>query len=223
MKTFTLIAALLFAPVAFADTTPTKTTDTTSTTTTKSTDAKTVDAKTADAKPAKLAKNELQVLAHLHAVNQMEIDLGKTAKRVRKNDAVKQYGEMLVKDHTDGDKQLMALAKKHGQTIPAEKPMSDAEKQDKADAKTAAMKLKKLKGNDFDTAFIQQMITDHEKELAKADAKLAEVQDSDVADALRAVKPTLQMHADHAREVQKNLSTNTSMVPSSPTTTSAKR
>jgi putative membrane protein len=221
MKTFTLIASLLFAPAAYAQTKTdtTKTTSTQSDTTAKSDTTKTE----GTAKPGKLAQNELQVLAHFHAVNQMEITLGKEAERVSKTEAVKQYGQMLVKDHTENDKKLMALAKKRGQTIPAEKPMTDADKQDKADAKTAEMKLKKMKGSEFDAAYIQEMITGHEKQLAKADSMLSEVKDSELADTLRAMKPTLQMHADHAREIQKNMTGNASTTPAAPTTTSAKR
>jgi putative membrane protein len=205
MKTFTLIAALLFAPAAYAQS---KTTDATNTT--KTTDT---------AKPAKLTASELQVLAHFHAVNLMEIDLGKAAQRLAKTDGVKQYGKMLVTDHTDADKKLVALAKKRGQMIPAEKPTTDTEKQDQKDAKAGAMKLKKLKGAEFDTAFLTAMVDGHEKELAKCDAKASEVQDTELGDMLRAMKPTLQMHADHARELQQAGSGVSTTTPPSTTST----
>ena len=79
---------------------------------------------TTTAKPAKLKDAELQVMAHYHDVNQMEIDLNKVAAKKATSEGAKAYANMLVKDHTDNDKALMALAKKTGQKIPAEKPAS---------------------------------------------------------------------------------------------------
>jgi putative membrane protein len=190
-KTLALMLALLAAPAAFADT-ATKT------------DAPKADAPKTDSAKAKLTPAELQVLAHYHAVNQMEIDLGKAAKQKGASAGVKEYGEMLIKDHTESDTKLKALAKKSGQTIPAEKPATDVEKQEKATAQANAAKLKKQKGSSFDAMFLTAMVDGHEKELAKIDTKIAEVQSPELADLLRAKKPMLQHHADHARELQKN-------------------
>src|SRR5262245_11958594 len=94
-------------------------------------------------KSSKLTPAELQVLAHDHAVNAMEIELGTTATRNSNRAAVREYGEMLVKDHTAYDAQLKALAKRTGQTIPAEKPATDA------------LKLGRLRGSQFDALFLK--------------------------------------------------------------------
>jgi putative membrane protein len=157
------------------------------------------------AKPAKLKVGELQVMAHYHALNQMEIDLAKTAEKTTKNDSVKSFAQLMIKDHGDNDKQLLSLAKKTAQRIPMEKPASDVEKQDKAEDKAMAAKVKTLKGADFDREYIRMMVQGHDKELAKIDSKIAEVENAELADALKATKPVLQKHADQAREVQKDL------------------
>ncbi|HSD91057.1 MAG TPA: DUF4142 domain-containing protein [Kofleriaceae bacterium] len=204
MKTLTrvLMIAMLSAPfVATADDTgaKTKTSDTSKTDTSKT--------DTAKAKPAKLKAAELQVMAHYHAVNLLEIDLGKAAEKKGASDAVKQYGKMLVKDHGDNDKQLLALAKKTGQRIPAEKMATNTEKQEKAEDKAAAAKLKTLKGADFDREYLRMMVQGHDKELANIDSKIAEVENAELAEALKAAKPVLQRHADEARDIQKTLTT----------------
>lgn len=186
-NTIALVLALLIAPAAYADDA-----------TTKSPAAPT------QAKAAKLDKAELQVLAHYHALDQKEVDLGKTAQKKGESAAVKAYGEMLIKDHGESDKKLLALAKKLGQKIPAEKPTTAAEKQEKAADKANIAKLKKLEGAQFDAEFLRMMVEGHEKELAKIDAKIGEVKNAELADLLKAKKPTLQHHADHARELQKN-------------------
>ena len=166
--------------------------------------AKTTDTKTETAKKEKLTANELQVVAHYHAVNLLEIDLGKTAMKKAESQAVKSYGEMLVKEHGEADVKFKALAKSRKQIIPAEKPATDADKQEMADTKKAVAALKKLKGAEFDKQYLQMMVDGHDKELTKVDTKLGEVQDSELADMVRAKKPVLQKHADAARELQKN-------------------
>lgn len=193
MKTFTLLFALLVAPAAYADDVA-KTGDTTA-------------PKTGDTmkpgKAEKLSTSDLQVMAHYHTVNMMEVDLGKAAQKQAASADVKAYGEMLVQHHGDSAKKLKALAKKSGQKIPMAKPPTDIEKQEMAEAKANAAKLKKLKGADFDREYLRMMVADHEKELAKIDAKVAEVKNTELADNLKALKPVLQQHADQARELQK--------------------
>lgn len=187
-----LLIALCFAGTAYAED-PAKTTDTT----------KTTDTKKDTAKKEKLTPAELQVLAHYHAVNMMEVDLGKVAMKKAGSQAVKSYGEMLVKDHSDSDKKMKELARKTGQTIPAEKLMTDAEKTDKADTKKQVADLKKLKGADFEREYLRMMVDGHDKELAMIDTKMGEVQNTELTEMLRAKKQTLQHHADAARELQK--------------------
>lgn len=184
MLTRALVIALLATPAVASADTPTK--DTTA------------------QKAAKLTDAELQVMAHYHAVNQMEIDLGKAASRKAGNKDVKAYGKMLVKEHGNADKQLMALAKQNHQKIPMEKPATDVEKQAKAEEKASAQKLKTLKSADFDREYLRMMVQGHEKELAQIDAKKAEVSNTELTSLLDELQPMLQHHADAARELQKN-------------------
>jgi putative membrane protein len=187
---------------------------------TKTDPAKTTDT-TKPAKKEKLTTAELQVLAHYHAVNLMEIDLGKTAMKKATTPAVKAYGEMLVKDHSDSDKKMVAFAKQTKQIIPAEKPATDAEKQEKADQKKQVAALKKMKGAEFEKTYLQMMVDGHDKELSKIDTKIGEVQNSELADMLRGKKPVLQHHADQARELQKAAPQASTTTSTAPTTTAA--
>lgn len=194
-KTLAIVLALLVAPAAFAD-------DTAKTGTTKTDTAKT-DTKT-DTAQTKLTDAELQIIAHYHSVNLLEIDLGKTAKLRGKIAGVKEYGTMLVKEHTDADKKLQALVKKTKQRIPAETATTEEQKQEKAQQKTDVAALKKLRSTAFDTKFLTMMVDGHEKELSRIDANINMVSNADLADNLRNTKPVLQMHADKARDLQKS-------------------
>jgi len=192
MKAITraLLIGLLFVGSAYADD-PSKTTDTKTT-------------KDTTAKKEKLTPEELQVMAHFHDVNTTEIDLGKVAKKQGGTAAVKAYGEMMVKDHGTLDKQLKDIAKATKQTIPKEKMTTDAEKQAQAEMKKDIAALKKLKGADFDRAYIQMMIDGHEREVSNIDSKMGDVTNPELKTFLTDAKPELQHHEDAAKELQKN-------------------
>lgn len=192
IKTIALIAALALPLAAWGDDKPGSTYDTK---TDKSADT---------TKANKLADMDLEVLAHVHHVNQMEIDLGKMAQKSGSTQAVKAYGQMLVRDHTSADKDLTSFAKKQGVKIPMDKPKDEAAQKDMKDTKEAVAHLKTLKGGEFDTAFLAMMVQDHEKELAKLDAAMGSIENQDLATILKDIKPALQKHADQARDLQKN-------------------
>ena len=159
--------------------------------------------KPAPAKAAKLAKPDIAIVAHLHRVNLMEIDMGKLAK-LKGTDTVKKYGDMLIKDHTTADKELVMLAKQGGVArIPAARPKDELEKAELAAQHDGMKKLETLKGADFDRAYLQMMVEGHDKELAKSDPFIAATSHAELKTMLEARKSTLQRHSDAAKELQK--------------------
>jgi putative membrane protein len=155
-------------------------------------------------KAAKLSANDVKIIAHLHHVNQMEIDLGKVGQKSA-TASVKSYSEALVKDHQSADSELTAFAKKRGlTTIPADKPETDAERQDQKEMTTAVAHLKTLKGAELEKEFLNMMVSSHEKEVSRIDASIAAASDPDLQTWLRSFKPVLQRHADQARDLQKS-------------------
>lgn len=155
-------------------------------------------------KQEKLTQDELQVLGHLHRVNQLEIDMGKLAEKQGSTDAIKDYGKMLVTDHEKADKDAKALAKRHGQMIRKETAANETDKAEIQDDQAAYKRLKSEKGDTFDRDFLQVMVQGHERELAKTDTAIGKVQSEDLKTMLNDVKSSLQRHADRARELQKN-------------------
>jgi putative membrane protein len=170
-------------------------------------------------KTAKLSDGDAKIVAHLHHVNQMEIELGKLAQKTGTT-AVKNYGATLVTDHQSADKDLTTFAKSHKlATIPADKPQTDADKQDHKDMQSKMANLKNLKGADFDREFLNMMATGHDKELANIDTAIGGATDADLQTLLKGVKPVLQRHADQARDLQKN-APQASSTPSTPSKSS---
>ncbi|HZJ63411.1 MAG TPA: DUF4142 domain-containing protein [Kofleriaceae bacterium] len=155
-------------------------------------------------KNAKLSEGDTKIVAHLHHVNQMEIDMGKLAEK-NGTPTVKSYAMTLVSDHQSNDKDLTAFAKKHRVAmIPADKPEAEADRQDAKDMTTKVAHLKALKGAEFDKEFLNMMIAGHDKELAKIDTSIGSASDPDLQTMLKAVKPVLQRHSDQAHDLQKN-------------------
>lgn len=152
---------------------------------------------------AKLVDDDVKLIAHVHHVNLMEIDMGKLAQKMG-GDAVKKYGAALVKDHTDGDKDLIAFAKTKGLAkIPADVPPTEAAKKEMDEMMVKMADLKKLKGAEFDRQFLLVMQTGHDTELGKLTAAIPVIQDTDLQAKMKDLQPVLQRHADTARELQK--------------------
>lgn len=156
------------------------------------------------AQPAKLQQDDIPLVAHLHHVHQMEIDMGMLAQR-RGGKAVKRYGAQLVKDHQQNDKALAAFAKKRGVAkIPVEKPATEAAQKEQQDAIATVARLGALKGAAFDREFLLTTVMDHDREIGRNLVAIAAARDGDLQAFLRDVTPVLQRHADAARELQRS-------------------
>ncbi|MEO7931873.1 MAG: DUF4142 domain-containing protein [Chthoniobacterales bacterium] len=123
-----------------------------------------------------------------------EVKLGKLAEKNGSSSQVKEFGAMMVTDHTKANTQLMSVAKSKGITLSSELDEKHQEKYDK---------MSKMTGEDFDKAYIKDMVTDHKMDVAlfKAEAKKGE--DADIKSFATETLPTLQMHLEHIQTLQK--------------------
>jgi putative membrane protein len=132
--------------------------------------------------------------------NYAEVDVGKLAQEKGKNDAVKQFGAMLVKDHGAANDKAKQVAAKLGVEPPTGSGVSH---------KAEYLKLKVLSGDTIDRSFAKGMVKDHEadiKEYQKAAAK------SDAAGAFaKETLPTLQEHLKHAQQLNQQVQMKQSM------------
>ncbi len=135
------------------------------------------------------APSTAEVLGKLHRSNEHEIEAGKQAEKNGNTKAVKDFGKMLVKDHTDADKKVTALAKK--------------EKIDLA-ANTPPMKNEMATippGADFDSKFAQAMLEDHKKDVTEAKEARDTTDDAQLKKLLTAVVPVLEKHQETAQKI----------------------
>jgi putative membrane protein len=145
-----------------------------------------------------------KLLSDLHHTNQMEIHMGAMAKEKSQSADVKAYGDKLVKDHTDADDQVLALAKKEGVALetPSQEGMMaqhDASKHMKGMADLSAKT-----GADFDKSFAQMMVDGHKKNIAKLQKADGSLTDPDAKALVEKLLPTLQEHLAIAQKIYGN-------------------
>ena len=124
-----------------------------------------------------------------------EVDAGKMAQEKGSSQDVKDFGAMMVKDHTANNADLEALAKAKGMMVPS---TLDSMHQKEID------KLSKLSGADFDKAYIDAMVKGHTKmlKLMKGEESSS---DSDFKDFAMKTADTVQMHLSKAEDIQKGM------------------
>jgi putative membrane protein len=122
-----------------------------------------------------------------------EVELGRLASQKAARGEVKEFGQMMVTDHTKANDQLMKIAQAKSVDAPhALKPEHKAMKD----------QLSKLSGEAFDRAYIQHMVKDHQEDVAHFRKESTEASDPDLKQFASATLPTLQKHLKRAQEIE---------------------
>jgi len=123
-----------------------------------------------------------------------EVKLGELAATNGMRDDVKNFGQIMVKDHTAINDDLKALASQKGVKLP-----------DGLDAKHQAMvdKLTALTGSAFDDAYIAAMIKGHKMDARAFKAEAAATTDADIKSFLDKSIPVVEAHLQHITAMKK--------------------
>ncbi len=123
----------------------------------------------------------------------LEVELGKLCPMQANNFHVKTFGAMMVDDHTQANNELKSIAANKNLTLPVTMNNKDQKMYDD---------LKKKTGSDFDNAYIQMMVSDHEKDLSDFKKESAEGKDADISSFATKTLPVLQKHMEAAKAAQ---------------------
>jgi putative membrane protein len=146
--------------------------------------------------------NDAQIASIVVTANQVDIDAGQLAASKADNKEVKDYGAMMVRDHTSVNKQAVALATRLKVT-PQDNPTSQALK---SGGEANVANLKKLKGAAFDKAYIDHEVAYHQQVLDAVDKTLIPgAQNAELKDLLVKTRPAFVAHLAHAKMVQASL------------------
>jgi putative membrane protein len=122
-----------------------------------------------------------------------EVEVGKLAKDKGSDQAVKDFGQKLVDDHSAANDKLKSIASSHNEPLPASLP---ADKQKELD------RLAKLSGAAFDKEFIQMVgMKDHKTDIALFEKASREAKSDDLRDFAKSTLPTLHQHLSTAEKL----------------------
>jgi putative membrane protein len=124
-----------------------------------------------------------------------EVELGKLASSKAQNPEVKKFGAMMVADHTKANAELKAIAAKKNFQLPT----------DLGSHKSDLDSMSKLSGAEFDQEYVDNMVDDHEDDVA-AFQKMA---DSGTDPELKAFAtkclPVLKKHLEAIKAIQEKM------------------
>ncbi|MCU1297412.1 MAG: outer membrane protein, partial [Acidobacteriaceae bacterium] len=87
-----------------------------------------------------------------------EVELGKLAAEKGSSEEVKKFGQRMVEDHSKANDQLKQVASSKGVEVPADLNAKD---------KATKARLSKLSGEQFDKAYMSDMVKDHQQDVAE--------------------------------------------------------
>ncbi len=134
--------------------------------------------------------------------NSAEIELGKIVAAKSKNPSVKQFAQikqfaqMMVKDHTTAISELQELAQSKNLNFNDDLP---------DDAKALQAKLSSDTGKQLDKDYMDSMVEDHQKDVQEFTDKSETAKDPDVKQWAGKTLPTLQKHLEKALQIDAKL------------------
>lgn len=114
---------------------------------------------------------------------------------------VREYGQMMMRDHHALRQQGQALATKLGVTPAA--PANDNSQRELD--RTLTMLNGASKGRDFDKAYVDDQVTYHVNLLATATAAMQTAQNPELKNFIQKAAPAVQAHLDRAQAIQRGM------------------
>lgn len=128
--------------------------------------------------------------------NMLEVRLGDLAQQQAERDEVKQFGERMAQDHGDAQDKLKEILQQANAEVPQELPQ---DKQQQVD------RLKEMQGQEFDRAYMQLMVRDHEKDVQAYQQYSQNGQHDELKSYAEETLSTLEEHHQRAREIAQQI------------------
>ncbi|WP_433963473.1 DUF4142 domain-containing protein [Tunturiibacter psychrotolerans] len=140
--------------------------------------------------------DDKKFLAMAAQSDQNEIALSKLAEQKATNPDVKAFAEKMISEHTQMTASMKPFVDAWGLTPPTG---PDADHQKELD------KLNGLSGNDFDKAYMKDMVSDHTKALSAFTKEAKDTKDSKFRAAVIKGKTAVAAHKNMAYDLEKKL------------------
>jgi putative membrane protein len=137
-----------------------------------------------------VSSSDRQFLEEAAKGSMEEVHYGRMAMQNGATAGVKAFGQKMVTDHTKANQEAAQLAQQKGVTLP---PQSQIKMNPSFANKTGA---------DFDKAYVADMISDHEKDVAAFEKEANSGTDPDIKAWAAKMLPTLRQHLTDARALK---------------------
>jgi putative membrane protein len=145
--------------------------------------------------------SDANIVYILDNANMLDSAGGSVAAKKGTNAEVREFGQMMMRDHHQLRQQGQDLAKKLAVT--PEAPAND-DSQAQLD-RTMTLLNGAAKGKDFDKAYIDNEVTYHKAVLEKATAAMNAAQNAELKNLIQKAAPAIQAHLDRAQSIQGKL------------------
>lgn len=149
-------------------------------------------AKEQNADATTVSESDMKFAVEAASGGMMEVQLGRMALEQASAQTVKDFAQTMIDDHSKANAELQDLARRQSIELPA---TPGADHQDKID------QLAKMKGRDFDRAYVDLMVSDHESDVAAFDNQSRNGSDPSLREWAAEKLPVLRHHLDMAKEM----------------------
>ena len=145
-----------------------------------------------EAQVTRVSEDDQSFMAKAAEGGAAEVALGRLAAAQAVNPVVRQFGQRMVVDHGAASAQLEALAATKGIDLPKEPGPQH---------RMAYDRLAALRGQDFDRAYVLDMVQDHDKDVAEFERARTAIRDALVKAWVVRTLPTLREHQRMAHQL----------------------
>jgi putative membrane protein len=146
----------------------------------------------AQAGQQQLAEQDLEFARKAAEGGLKEVRLGELAQQQAASEQVQQFGERMVEDHGNANEQLMQIAEDKGIELPQELSQEAQQLYDE---------LQQKSGAEFDQAYMDEMVSDHQKDVESFSEFAASGQDQELVQFATETLPVLEQHLEMAEQI----------------------
>ena len=150
----------------------------------------------AQAEQQQLAQEDMEFATKAAEGGLMEVQLGELAQQQAESAEVQQFGQRMVEDHGMANEQLMQIAQQKGIQLPQELP---------DDAQQLYEELQQKSGQEFDQAYMDEMVSDHEEDVETFQQYTESGQDPELIGFAEQTLPVLQQHLELAQQTREQV------------------
>jgi len=186
----TLLSVFGVAALASDNSAKTTTSQNSNSTTSQNQTSASEQKKTSESSTSSQVNQDKDFLVEAATGGMMEVELGRLAVAKGTSEAVKQFGQRMIDDHSKANSELTQLAQTKSIALPTE--LSAKQRAD-------VTKMSKLSGAAFDKAYSKDMLSDHIKDVAAFERASTSASDPDVKEFAAKTLPILKEHLEMAK------------------------